>query len=149
MKSNVKTDFNQMYFKKVLMKAYIIVLIVFCLSCSNDKSANATKAIEDSNKDELLFEDTTVDAQFIGAMERKNPENFDIASFEYDTLDLPLNPSDTSIRILTIGQFHGDEVWPDAMNQDWIGLFVNDSNSYLRKVNTKFERIKDVVLDEG
>jgi len=52
------------------------------------------------------------------------------------------------INILTTGTFHSDEVWDNAGNMKWIGLFNGPTGYYLKETKLKINHVYDPVLDE-
>lgn len=52
------------------------------------------------------------------------------------------------INILTTGTFHSDEVWENAGNMKWIGLFNGPTGYYLKETKLKINHVYDPVLDE-
>lgn len=52
-------------------------------------------------------------------------------------------------KILTTGQFHEDEVWKNAKNGKWYGIFENKSGFYLNETRLKIRKVKDQIGDEG
>ncbi len=139
----------------VEMKIHIILVpiaIIVC-SCSTSKQTKEvvekTEPTEIKTESEIAFEDENMELEFESEPLNEEPESFDINAIEFDTLNLPKVSTHSTIKILTTSQFHADEVWPEAVNQSWIGLFKSDSTSFLKVVHPKFERVKDAILDEG
>lgn len=128
------------------------IAIIIC-SCSNPKQTQEvvekTEQTEIRTESKIAFEDLNNEQEFEPEPIKEESESFDINSIEYDTLNLPKVSTNSAVKILTTSQFHKDEVWPEAVNQSWIGLFKTDSASYLKVIQPNFERVKDVILDEG
>lgn len=66
----------------------------------------------------------------------------------YDNDSYPVDSLFT-INILTVGTFHGDEVWDDADKGKWFGLFQGKTGFYIAETKLKTKRIHDEVLDEN
>ncbi len=65
----------------------------------------------------------------------------------YPTEALPVD-SGFSMKILTVGTFHSDEVWTGADKEKWFGLFQNKTDFYLAETRLKTKRVHDIVVDE-
>ena len=63
-----------------------------------------------------------------------------------DTIALPLD-SIYSVKILTVGTFHDNEVSNNDKNQQWLGLFKNKKGFYLKRTKIRTEKINDLTLD--
>src|SRR5688572_16051262 len=61
----------------------------------------------------------------------------------------PSFDSNFSVRVLTVGTFHHDEVEANASSLDWVGLFSNKGAYYLKQTEIIATRIHDPVLDEA
>lgn len=57
--------------------------------------------------------------------------------------------SSFSVKILTVGTFHGDEVWNNASQLKWFGLFNGQKDCYLKQTRIKTVHVNDPVLDEN
>ena len=136
------------------MKIHIILVIIVITVCCCSKPKQTqevvekTESTETKSESEIAFTDQNVEQEIEAKPDKKELESFDINAIEYDTLNLPEVSANSTVKILTTSQFYGDEVWPEAVNQSWIGLFKSDSTSYLKEIEPKFERIKDVIFDE-
>lgn len=53
-----------------------------------------------------------------------------------------------STKVLTVGTFHGDEVWDNADREKWFGLFQGKAGFYLAETTLKMRRVNDPVVDE-
>lgn len=65
----------------------------------------------------------------------------------YDENHYP-NCDSCSTKIITIGQFHEDEVWKEAKKEKWFGLFYNSTETYVDSVKLNIKKEYDPILDE-
>ena len=63
-----------------------------------------------------------------------------------DSIALPLD-SIYTVKILTVGIFHNNEVSNNDKNQQWLGLFKNKKGFYLKRTKIRTEKINDLTLD--
>jgi len=66
----------------------------------------------------------------------------------YDYSSFPID-STFSIKVLTVGTFHGDEVWENADKEKWFGLFQGKTGFYLAETKLKTKRVNDQIVDEN
>lgn len=70
-----------------------------------------------------------------------------------DTVDYGISsyPDDSSFttKILTVGTFHGDEVWDSADKEKWFGLFQNMKGFYIAETKLNTNRVADGIVDEN
>ena len=64
-----------------------------------------------------------------------------------DTLIKTVRFYEDTAKILTTGQFHGDEVWVGAGSEEWFALFQTQPGFALKKTTIVTRRIKDDLLD--
>lgn len=59
-------------------------------------------------------------------------------------------PTDSTYptNVLPTGNFHEDEVWPQADQENWIGLFKNNDSIYLSSTTISLAKVHDPVLDD-
>lgn len=82
-----------------------------------------------------------------------NPGGQDTATKEQqsatfsDNLVYPID-SQMTVKVLTTGLFHSDEVWPTATKERWFGLFRSKGSFYVNETSLTVKRIHDVVVDE-
>lgn len=69
-------------------------------------------------------------------------------SIIYDYSSFPLDSTFTT-KVLTVGTFHGDEVWENASQLKWFGLFNGQNGYYLKQTKIKTISVNDPVLDEN
>ena len=66
----------------------------------------------------------------------------------YDNSSYPLDSNFTT-RVLTVGTFHGDEVWDNPDKLKWLGLFQNETGFYIAETKLKTKRVNDGIVDEN
>lgn len=66
----------------------------------------------------------------------------------YDYTSFPVD-SNYATKVLTVGNFHGDEVWENANQLKWFGLFNGQNGYYLKQTTIKTRKVNDPVLDEN
>lgn len=84
--------------------------------------------------------------EFINHLDDINIKNY--SSNIYDSIAYPLEHSFTN-KVLTIGVFHQDEVWKNAENGKWVGIFKNKTAYYLAETKLEISRVNDPILDEN
>lgn len=138
------------------MKTQILILASFLIicGCSNNKKStqNAEFITAEPEVNTALVnekEELTdpVEKQEVIEAEVAEIEEIDFSSIEYDPLDLPIVDNETGIKILTVGQFHEDEVSPEVKDQYWFGLYKEGTRSYVKKVKIGVTRVNDPILD--
>lgn len=67
-------------------------------------------------------------------------------TIQYDTTVFPQETKYIS-KVLTTGDFHGDEVWKGADKAKWFGLFQNKTGFYLAQTQVKTKKVNDPILD--
>jgi len=72
----------------------------------------------------------------------------DIDTIVYDYSYFPLDSTFTT-KVLTVGTFHGDEVWGNASDLKWFGLFKGQNGYYLKQTKINTINVNDPVLDEN
>ncbi|RDC66316.1 hypothetical protein [Adhaeribacter pallidiroseus] len=77
---------------------------------------------------------------------KKTANKLDLNSVITDTLTY-LQPKEYLAKVLTEGAFHEDEVWENAENENWYGLFQGKNNFYLQQTTVRTSRILDPVMD--
>ena len=77
-------------------------------------------------------------------------------TIRYDTLEFPLielsndakkNNNYFPGKILTTGHFHNEEVWPNAENENWFGIFRNKNGYYISQTKITVNREHDGIVD--
>ncbi len=91
-------------------------------------------------------------------METRAPDSSAMASLpatpepDKDTIaqDYPPFPVDSTLstKILPVGTFHHDEVWDNAAQLKWFGLFKRGERYYLEKTKIRTKRVHDMIVDE-
>ncbi len=86
--------------------------------------------------------------------EPKQKEEALVEEIVYDTIYCPNwnnfeHSNEHSIKIVSVSNFHGDELWDGVENEDWYGLFKTKDSTYIAKVQSTFSRVYDIVLDEN
>lgn len=66
----------------------------------------------------------------------------------YDNYSYPIDSS-FIVKTLTVGNFHGDEVWENVNNEKWFGLFQGKAGFYIAETKLKTKRINDPIVDEN
>jgi hypothetical protein len=78
-------------------------------------------------------------------------------TIHYDTLQLPSvefgnkavkNNTYFSGKILTIGDFHEEEIWPNVQNEKWFGIFKDKGGYYISKTTIEAKRVHDAIADD-
>jgi hypothetical protein len=69
-------------------------------------------------------------------------------SIVYDYSSFPVDSTFTT-KVLTTGTFHGDEVWDNADQLNWLGLFKNKTGFYIAETKLKTKRVNDAIVDEN
>ncbi|NUM49958.1 MAG: hypothetical protein HUU48_02470 [Flavobacteriales bacterium] len=64
----------------------------------------------------------------------------------YDTLIFP-KKKEYTIKILPQSTFHGNEVWENAENEVWWGLFNGKKGWYISKTEIKLHKVYDPIFD--
>lgn len=67
-------------------------------------------------------------------------------TIDYDTLVFP-KEKEYTIKILAPGTFHGNEVWENAENEIWLGLFNGKKGWYISKTGIKLHKVYDPIFD--
>lgn len=82
-------------------------------------------------------------------------ENTDVGSsatdketIVYDYTYFPVIDSNSSLKVLTVGYFHNDEVWSDADKETWFGLFKNEAHFYIGETQLNLKKVHDDLVDE-
>ncbi len=52
------------------------------------------------------------------------------------------------LKVLRAGNFHDDEVWNNAHEENWLGLFRNQTGFYIAPTRIKTSKVHDMVVDE-
>lgn len=112
-----------------------LTLAVFGLTaCNNPSRQNTTENIT-----------TTVDT-LTNAVAATNTADNDTITYDYSTFPID---SSFSTKVLTVGTFHGDEVWDNADKEKWFGLFHGKTGFYLAETKLKTKRVNDGIVDEN
>jgi len=88
-----------------------------------------------------------------GNLENSNLSGVDSSSISSDTSTFSLphifNSVDTNkiVKILKTGTYHNDEVWANAENGIWFGLFQNKAGFVIEKIEISAELVHDVIVD--
>jgi len=86
-----------------------------------------------------------VDSSYTVEKSDNDPEEEE--PIEYDDAYFP-NDSTFTAKVLTVGFFHGDEVWESANKEKWLGLFKNKTGYYIAATQIKTKRVHDAIVDE-
>lgn len=115
---------------KTIKTLLILIFLVSLIACNNSsrKDINEVKTI-------------SIDTIHPKVISQKDTIIYDFSDFPIDSI--------FSTKVLTVGVFHSDEVWENAENQNWYGVFFNDKETYLAKTELKLKRVYDIVLDEN
>lgn len=111
----------------------LIALAYGAISCSNSGKNN----IEDKT--------TVTDTITVSDIPSNSTNNDTII---YDNYYFPIDSTFT-VKVLTTGTFHGDEVMDNVEEKKWLGLFKSKTGFYLGETKLKTKRIFDQILDEG
>lgn len=129
----------------------LLSLIVACGENKQQKDVDVAAVPADTRRS--VTEDTLSKpvVEQIAAPVKKRQENIRVVeedTIRLDELRLPDIAKHPSVRILPTGSFHQDEVWKDAPDQEWFGLFKSGSGYYVQRTELKLENIHDPILDE-
>ena len=69
-------------------------------------------------------------------------------TIKYDNYIFPVESS-FLIKVLTVGNFHSDEVENKANKEKWLGLFHNKTGFYIADTKLITKRVHDEILDEN
>ena len=116
----------------------LLTLAIFSLTACN----NANKEPNTNNLIASVDTTTTIKDTIIANLVTK------IDSIVYVDISFPVDSSFTT-KVLTVGTFHGDEVWENADKGKWFGLFKNKTSYYIAETKLKTIRVNDVVVDEN
>ena len=150
-------------------KFLVIFLTVYCSSCIEKHESNSyseekedsislesTLLVNVTDMEKLANEETiefywedSIHESESWDIETQEGDLFDTATIELNNLNLPIVENGSLIDILTIGEFHEDEVSQSAIDKSWIGLFVNGDTSYLKNANLILTRVSDSVIDNA
>lgn len=117
----------------------LLTLAIFSLTACN----NANK--EPITKNLIASVDTTTTTIKDTIIENSVTK---IDSIVYVDISFPVDSTFTT-KVLTVGTFHGDEVWENADKGKWFGLFKNKTSYYIAETKLKTIRVNDVVVDEN
>ena len=65
------------------------------------------------------------------------------------TYDYTYFPIDSTLetKVMMVGNFHGDEVWDNASQMNWFGLFEGANGYYIRQTKIRTTRVNDPIVD--
>ncbi|MCF8254856.1 MAG: hypothetical protein K9I36_15760 [Bacteroidia bacterium] len=66
----------------------------------------------------------------------------------YDNSCFPIDSTFT-IKVLTVGIFHEEEVWGNADKEKWFGLFKGNAAYYIAETELKTTKVNDQIVDEN
>jgi hypothetical protein len=69
-------------------------------------------------------------------------------SIVYNNASFPVDNTLTT-KVLTVGTFHDNEVWDNADQRIWFGLFQGKEGFYLAETKLRITRVNDAVVDEN
>lgn len=78
-------------------------------------------------------------------------------TIHYDTLQLPsLDFANNAVKnniyfsgkILTTGDFHEQEVWPNVQNEKWFGIFKDKDGYYISQTKIEVKRVHDAISED-
>jgi hypothetical protein len=116
-------------------KILALTFAVFGLTACNNSS----------RQNNLVNETTTVDTL---ASDIEGAKVYEIDTVSYDYSYFPIDSLFT-IKVLTVGTFHDDEVWESADKEKWFGLFKSNTGFYLQETKLKTKRVYDQIVDEN
>jgi hypothetical protein len=114
--------------KNLLLQLFIISCLPGCFPAITD---NASEQIVPTDTIALATKDTA----------SNSPS--DIADYFYFPPDTPY-----SAKVLTVGQFHEDEVWATAKEEQWFGLFKRGAAFYVAPTRISTTKVFDPIVDE-
>ncbi|MCG9791728.1 hypothetical protein [Flavobacterium algicola] len=117
--------------KQTIIALTIAVLgLTACNNSSQQHSPQSKKSVTDT----LTAVDDVI-----------NKSNNDSNTSDYTSFPID---STLSVKVLTVGTFHSDEVWDNADKEKWFGLFQGKTGYYLAETKLKTKRVIDPVVDE-
>jgi hypothetical protein len=109
---------------------YVIVLLFFAVaSCKTNK--NKTVQVRS-------YADTNTQVKTTGSPLTDNSYYF----FPSDTVSYP-------VHILSTHGYHGEEIWPNAEKEKWMGLFYNRDGYYVSETTITISKAHDEITDEN
>lgn len=115
------------------MRQIILTIIIAVFGLTACK--NSSRQINTDNQKAL-----------VDSMDTKTVESN--SKIDYDNNTYPVDSTFTT-KVLTIGTFHGDEIWDNAEKGNWVGLFLSKTGFYLDKTKLKLKRVNDPIIDEN
>ena len=112
---------------------WLITTCMILLRCSPADTTESTALAEHSVRDD--------------APSPARPEGKTVQKASPDSLIVDLHIYEDTARILSAGQFHDQEVWPEAASEEWFGIFHGINGYYLEKSALKVVRVRDDLLD--
>ena len=100
------------------------------IACTNSSRENNT-----------ANQQTTVDTSTTIMVAHNDTIIYDDSSFPTD--------SSFSAKVLTVGAFHGDEIFKNASQLKWFGLFHGLDGYYLKQTKIKTISVNDPIVDEN
>lgn len=116
-------------------KILTLTFAVFGLTACN----NSSRPTDTENKTPTVDTPTS-------AVVNANTSDNDTMTYDYSYFPID---STFSTKVLTVGTFHGDEVWDNADKEKWFGLFHGKTGFYIAETKLKTQRVNDVIVDEN
>ena len=114
------------------MRKIVIILSVFVLIANS--CGQATKKQMENENDSAKVDNVT--------------NTLDNDTITYDHFYFPIDSTFT-IKVLTAGTFHSDEVWENADKEKWFGLFQGETGFYIAETELTTKRVYDAVADDN
>jgi hypothetical protein len=121
-----------------------LTFIVFGLAACNSSSQ---QDVNDINTTTAVDLPVTVDTFATEAITVTSKTTYrDTITYDYTYF-----PIDSTLvtKVLMVGNFHGDEVWDNASQMSWFGLFEGNDGYYLKQTKIKTTRVNDPIVDES
>jgi hypothetical protein len=111
----------------ILLLAFVVAAIPACKYSSQQQNTKSQTVLADTLAMETVAESDSI---------------------VYDNYSYP-DDSIFTAKVLTVGSFHGDEVWDDVDKVKWFGLFRGKFGYYIDETKLITKRVIDEVLAES
>ena len=113
--------------------SYLILVVLIITSCNN--SNRQVNTLQKNGVPDSILNDNSI-------------YNINQDTIKYDNSIFPVD-SFFSIKVLTVGNFHSDEVWKNANKEKWLGLFRNKTGFYVAESKLIINRVHDEIVDDN
>lgn len=115
-----------------------LTLSVFVLTACNNPVQQINRTSPKINLEDSTLTDSKKQSQAVDSKD----------TIIYDYNYYPIIDSAKSVKVLTVGSFHNDEVWENADKEKWLGLFKGKTNFYVAETKLKIRKVFDAILDK-